>query len=158
MSQFVKSILNYYAAFTETRFSNRSTLNYKWLDDTNLTLDLSFFTDFFRVWIAKLENNDLSPVNVCANQFKFEIPSSHFRSQLSELIEGSFNQDRFQQFLQEEKEGKALSSPQEIREIFLEAARSYNLALRQAIEQIIHTLQREELATFQYPEVLPGYL
>lgn len=149
MSQFVKSILNYYAAFTETRFSNRSTLNYKWLDDTNLTLDLSFFTDFFRVWIAKLENNDLSPVNVCANQFKFEIPSSRFRSQLSELIEESFNHDRFQQFLQEEKEGKALSSPTEIREIFLEAARSYNLALRQAIEQIIHTLQREELATIQ---------
>ena len=33
MSEFVKSILNYYAAFTETRFSNKSTLNYKWLDD-----------------------------------------------------------------------------------------------------------------------------
>jgi len=149
MSQFVKSILNYYAAFTETRFSNKSTLNYKWLDDKNLTLDLSFFTDFFRTWIAKLENNDLRPVDVCANQFKIEIPSSLFRLKLSELLEGSFSQECLQKFLAEEKEGKELRNPEEIREAFLEAVRSYNLALRKAIEQVIHTLQQEEITTIQ---------
>jgi len=64
MSEFVKSILNYYAAFTETRFSNKSTLNYKWLDDPNLTLDLSFLPDFFQLWISKLEKHDLSPIEI----------------------------------------------------------------------------------------------
>lgn len=149
MSQFVKSILNYYAAFTETRFSNKSTLNYKWLDDANLTLDLSFFTDFFRTWIAKLDAHDLNPVDVCANQFKLEIPSTRFRTKLSELLEGSFNQECLQKFLAEEEEGKELNAQEEIRETFLEATRCYNLALRKAIEQIIHTLQREEITTIQ---------
>ena len=149
MSQFVKSILNYYAAFTETRFSNKSTLNYKWLDDANLTLDLSFFTDFFRTWVAKLENNDLSPVDVCANQYKIEIPSSRFRTKLSELLDGTFNQECLQKYLADEKEGKELKSPEEIREAYLEAARSYNLALRKGIEHIVHTLQREEITAIQ---------
>lgn len=149
MSQFVKSILNYYAAFTETRFSNKSTLNYKWLDDANLTLDLSFFTDFFRTWVAKLENNDLYPVDICANQYKLEIPAIRFLSKLSELLDGAFNQERFNAFLAEEKEGRELKTPEEIREAFLEAARSYNLALRKAIEQVIHALQREEITTIQ---------
>lgn len=149
MSQFVKSILNYYAAFTETRFSNKSTLNYKWLDDANLTLDLSFFTDFFRTWVAKLENNDLYPVDVCANQYKLEIPATRFLSKFSELLDGAFNQERFNAFLAEEKEGRELKTPEEIREAFLEAARSYNLALRKAIEQVIHTLQREEITSIQ---------
>ena len=96
MSQFVKSILNYYAAFTETRFSNKSTLNYKWLDDANLTLDVSFFTDFFRLWVAKLDTNDRSPVDIRANQFKREIPAVRFRQKLSELLEGGFDQERLQ--------------------------------------------------------------
>src|SRR3989304_5491817 len=145
MSQFVKSILNYYAAFTETRFSNKSTLNYKWLDDPNLALDISFFSDFFRLWITKLENNDRNPVDIRANQFKREISSDRFLQKLNELLGGDFNLERLQKCLAEEKEGKEFATPDEHREAFLEGTRAYNLALRKAIEQIIHSLQKEEL-------------
>lgn len=149
MSQFVKSILNYYAAFTETRFSNKSTLNYKWLDDANLTLDISFFSDFFQLWITKLESNDRGPVDVRANQFTRDIPVARFQKKLCDLLEGSFNRECLQKFLAEEKEGKALSSADELREAFLEGARAYNLALRKAIEQVVHALQKEEITSIE---------
>src|SRR3990172_11105937 len=133
MSQFVKSILNYYAAFTETRFSNKSTLNYKWLGDTNLTLDISFFTDFFQLWVTKLETNDLNPVDIVANQFKREISANRFRAKLTDLLESTFNQEHLQKLLVAEKEGKELETPEELRDAFLEGTRAYNLGLRKAI-------------------------
>jgi hypothetical protein len=62
LNEFVKSILNYYAAFTETRFSSSSTLNYKWSNDPNFTLDISFFPEFRSRWLDKLSMNDESPL------------------------------------------------------------------------------------------------
>jgi len=149
MADFVQSILNYYAAFTETRFSNKSTLNYKWLDDPNLTLDISFFTDFFRLWLIKLENNDLSRVEVCPGQFKREIPVARFRQKLDDLLVNIFNREGLQKFLADAQEGRDLTNPEELREAFLEGARAYNLALRKAIEQVIHILQKEEIAAIE---------
>jgi very-short-patch-repair endonuclease len=149
VSQFVKSLLNYYAAFTETRFSNRSILNYKWLDDPNLTLDISFFPDFFQLWVTKLDNHDHEPVNVHISQFKREIPAHRFRQKLDELLATSFNLESLQQFLAENREGKELTTPDELREAFLEGVRVYNLALRKALEQIVYTLQKEEIAAIE---------
>ena len=149
MSQFVKSILNYYAAFTETRFSNKSTLNYKWLDDANLSLDLSFFADFFKIWATKLETGDRNPVEVRANQYKIDIPATRFRAKLSEILESEFNQECLRKYLTEEMEGRDPQSEEEAREIYLEAARSYNLALRKAIEKLVQALQREEIKAIQ---------
>ena len=145
MSQFVKSILNYYAAFTETRFSNRSTLNYKWLEDPNLTLDLSFFTDFFSHWINKLENNDTTPLAIASGEFRKEVPSHRFHGRLTALLESEFHKNHFLAILDEEQDGRDLKTEEEKREIFLEAARTYNLSLRKAIEQIVYSLQREEV-------------
>jgi hypothetical protein len=149
VNQFVKSLLNYYAAFTETRFSNRRTLNYKWLNDPNLTLDISFLPDFFQLWVTKLENHDHGPVDVRINQFKREIPVHRFRQKLDELLATSFNLESLQQFLSENSGGHPLSTPDELREAFLEGVRAYNLALRGALEQIVYALQREEIVAIE---------
>jgi len=45
MKKFAKSILNYFATYTETRFNFRKKIDYKWTDDS-LTSDLSVFPDF----------------------------------------------------------------------------------------------------------------
>ena len=45
MEQFAKSILNYFATYTETRFNFRKKIDYKWTDNT-FTSDLSVFPDF----------------------------------------------------------------------------------------------------------------
>jgi len=102
-NEFVKSILNYYAAFTETRFSNKSTLNYKWLNDTNLTLDISFFSDFHRLWLNKLRNNDLNPIEVHPDQYKIEIPRGQFIQRLSEQLNSAFNLEYLKKWILEEK-------------------------------------------------------
>jgi len=39
------SILNYFAAFTETKFNFRTLINYRWTNN-ELTLDLAIFQDF----------------------------------------------------------------------------------------------------------------
>ena len=48
MKKFAKSILNYFATYTETRFNFRKKIDYKWTDDS-LTSDLSVFTQAFSV-------------------------------------------------------------------------------------------------------------
>jgi hypothetical protein len=149
MSEFVKSILNYYAAFTETRFSNKSTLNYKWLDDPNLTLDISFFPDFFQLWVTKLGNNDLTPVEISPQQYKLEISAGRFLQKVDELLSTSFGHERLRSCLAEEEQGKELTTADQVREVFLEGVRTYNISLRKAIEQVIHTLQQEEIGAIE---------
>ena len=39
------TILNYFAAFTETKFNFRTLINYRWTNN-ELTLDLAIFQDF----------------------------------------------------------------------------------------------------------------
>lgn len=91
MHEFVKNILNYFAAFTETRFSSRSTLNYKWLNDENLTLDLTFFKEFRELIIAKLESSDQSPITIKPLQYKIEISSDAFKDQIIKHINNILN-------------------------------------------------------------------
>ena len=91
MHEFVKNILNYFAAFTETRFSSRSTLNYKWLNDENLTLDLTFFKEFRELIIAKLESSDQSPITIKPLQYKIEISSDDFKDQIIKYINNILN-------------------------------------------------------------------
>ena len=69
MQDFLKNILNYYAAFTETRFSSRSTLKYQWTNDVSLTLDVSFFPEFRRLWLDKISSVDAKPVDIRPRQY-----------------------------------------------------------------------------------------
>ena len=70
MNKLPKEILNYFATFTETRFNFRRLINYKWTN-SELTLDLSFFPEFQRTLLNKIEAGDLS--SECVNDF--ETPS-----------------------------------------------------------------------------------
>jgi len=165
-NEFVKSILNYYAAFTETRFSNKSTLNYKWLNDTNLTLDISFFSDFHRLWLNKLRNNDLHLIEVHPDQYKIEIPRGQFVRRLSEQLNSAFNLEYLKKCILEEKDknlqsdknnGKISNSnnkPQNNKKLepieeLRQGIRTYNLHLRKGIEKIIFDLQKEEILNLE---------
>ena len=57
------SILNYFAAFTETKFNFRTLINYKWTND-ELTLDLSLFQKFQNNLIGKVKIGDNSPITI----------------------------------------------------------------------------------------------
>ena len=99
MQEFVKNILSYYAAFTETRFSNRSTLSYKWTNDINLTLDISFFPAFRGHLFEKLSADDRMPIDIRPLQYKIEISSQKFKERLDELFSASYDLDLLRDFI-----------------------------------------------------------
>ena len=51
------NILNYFAAFTETRFNFRILINYRWTDN-ELTLDLGIFQDFQDELLQRIKTGD----------------------------------------------------------------------------------------------------
>jgi hypothetical protein len=52
--------LNYFAAFTETRFNFRTLINYRWTNN-ELTLDLGIFQDFQDKLLQKIKTGYMSP-------------------------------------------------------------------------------------------------
>jgi len=51
------NILNYFAAFTETRFNFRTLINYRWTDN-ELALDLGIFQDFQDELLHRIKTGD----------------------------------------------------------------------------------------------------
>ena len=51
------NILNYFAAFTETRFNFRTLINYRWTNN-ELTLDLGIFQDFQNKLLQRIMTGD----------------------------------------------------------------------------------------------------
>ena len=51
------NILNYFAAFTETRFNFRTLINYRWTNN-ELTLDLGIFQDFQDELLQRIKTGD----------------------------------------------------------------------------------------------------
>jgi len=51
------SILNYFAAFTETKFNFRTLINYRWTNN-ELTLDLAIFQDFQDALLQRIKAGD----------------------------------------------------------------------------------------------------
>ncbi len=57
------SILNYFAAFTETRFNFRTLINYRWTEN-ELTLDLAIFQDFQDIILQRIKAGDNTPLTL----------------------------------------------------------------------------------------------
>lgn len=66
-AKLASSILNYFTAFTETRFNFRTLINYRWTDN-ELTLDLSIFQEFQNQLVARIRSGDRSSISIKANQ------------------------------------------------------------------------------------------
>jgi hypothetical protein len=150
MQDFLKNILNYYAAFTETRFSSRSTLKYQWTNDVSLTLDVTFFPEFRRFWLDKIASVDAKPVDIRPRQYAIPLSVPSFRERLESELHGGHDLNALKSFIchEIEREPKPEPPPEE-REIFLEGTRQYNLSLRKAIEGIVKGLQKESLERLQ---------
>lgn len=145
-NEFVKSILNYYAAFTETRFSNRSTLSYKWNTDANLSLDVSFFSEFYKIWLGKLKAPDQQSITVRPDEHKIEASFDAFKEKLSDALKTTCSMAFLKDCIDEEKKN---NDPEPLKR----GIRSFNLQLRKVIESIVHELQKNEIENLKtaYP-------
>jgi len=150
MQDFLKNILNYYAAFTETRFSSRSTLKYQWTNDVTLTLDVSFFPEFRCLWLDKISSADIKSVDIRPRQYCIPLSVQAFRERLEKELHGGHDLNALKVFIRQEEEREPRPEPPlEKREIFLDGTRQYNLSLRKTIEGIVKDLQKESLERLQ---------
>jgi hypothetical protein len=150
---FAKSILNYFAAFSETRFRFSRKLPYEWSDDP-LTLDFSVFPAFQRELLAavaagtpfslRVENGKyaiaLDPLAVTGELVSF-VQSSLHKEFLASLVEKA--KAKLQEFLpdleHQEIESRAIA----------EGLREYNLMFRREMLSHLTTLQAKRISDLQ---------
>ena len=165
MEKFEKSILNYFAAYTETRFNFQKKTDYKWTDNT-LTVDFSVF--------PKFQNKILNAIKE-GKQFSFEIKKGDYTVFLEENVfkqiiisklKSNYNLEYLKNCLEQSQvdlqktyTDKIILSGEEgsqveqntfqqedfQRKIFLDGTRIFNLAFRKCIKDILFRLQKEKI-------------
>lgn len=161
------SILNYFAAFTETRFNFRTLINYGWTDN-ELTLDLSIFQGFQDQLIAKIRAGDRSPISIKSNEHVLKLSGDDVFSAISRELSGKYGPAYLKVCVDTECRKVADNNrvfvcgedglrPAEGAEVFmfevekqsiqalLEGCRKFNLALRRRIEQILIEFQQQSI-------------
>ena len=84
------SILNYYAAFTETKFNFKTLVNYRWTNN-ELTLDLSLFQDFQAQLLQRLKSGDATPLSIHANEYILSVSGEDIRVEMEKALSGQLD-------------------------------------------------------------------
>jgi hypothetical protein len=168
LSKLASSILNYFAAFTETRFNFRTLINYRWTDD-EFTLDLSVFQGFQDQIISRIKSGDYTPLSVKSGEHVLKLSGDRvslaFLRELAERFGQGYLKScvntEYEKAAEKNKilvagegglrlaEGTELSSlevEKQNKQSLLEGCRKYNLALRKQMEHILIDLQQQEIA------------
>jgi len=161
------TILNYFAAFTETKFNFRTLINYRWTNN-ELTLDLGIFQDFQDVLLQRIKSGDNSPFIVRSNDHILSLSGDEVLLEIKEAISDRFGLDYLktcvkQEFAKRSERNTALIatekglqpakeadlSKEEVKkhneQAFLDGCRKYNLALRKKIELSLLELQEKKI-------------
>lgn len=150
---FAKSILNYFAAFSETRFRFSRKLPYEWSDDS-FTLDLSVFPSFQSELLGGVAAG--APINLKIEKGKYAIALDPLvvTAEMIGIVQTSLNKD----FLlsQVEKAKAKLQEilpdldPQSIKsKAIAEGLREYNLAFRREMLSHLTDLQARRISDLQ---------
>ena len=161
------TILNYFAAFTETKFNFRTLINYRWTNN-ELTLDLGIFQDFQDVLLQRIKTGDNSPLTLRSNDHILSLSGDEVLLEINESISDRFSLDYLktcvkQEFTKRAERNTALIatekglqpareadlSKEEVKkhneQAFLDGCRKYNLAFRKKIEFILLKLQEKKI-------------
>ena len=159
------NILNYFAAFTETRFNFRTLINYRWTDN-ELTLDLGIFQDFQDKLLQRIKTGDSAPLTVKNNEHVLSLSGDEVLLEINKALSDKFGLEYLKSCIEQEIQkvaerdvvfiatekglraaDKADLSEQEIEkqnsQIFLDGCRKYNLSLRKQIENILRQIELE---------------
>ena len=90
MERFTKSILNYFAAYTETRFNFRRKIDYIWTNDS-LTSDLSVFPEFQQKILSSIKDGSAFNLSVKKGEYSISLDQESFRSELFKKLESNYN-------------------------------------------------------------------
>jgi hypothetical protein len=166
-SKLSTSILNYFAAFTETKFNFRTLINYRWTNN-ELTLDLAIFQDFQYTLLQRIKAGDKTPLIVKNNEHILALSGDEVLLEIDNALSGKFGLDYLKTCVKQECAKRAERntalvatekglrpdkdsdlSKNEVKKYneqsFPDGCRKYNLALRKQIELIILELQEKKI-------------
>jgi len=165
MKKFAKSILNYFATYTETRFNFQKKIDYKWTDDS-LSSDLSVFPDFQKKILDSIKKGEKFSFEIKRGDYKVSVSEDEFKQKLIDKLESDYNLEYLKSCIKQSKdsllklygnktilsgeEGNQLGDNIEQKEefqkqIFSEGSRKYNLAFRNAAKEILYKLQKQKI-------------
>ena len=166
MNNLSKQILNYFAAFTETRFNFRRLISYQWTNN-ELTMPLDLYDEFHKKLFSGLKSGSLNGLTVKRGEYTIFISKNDFSSRILETIEKDYNERYLFSCIKAEVEevsranntfiatsdGLRAATDSDISEEVLkqrqeacikEAIRKYNLTLRGRIEAILLELREKK--------------
>ncbi len=90
MNTFTKSILNYFATYTETRFRFQTRIRYRWTDDS-LTTELSVFPEFQKKVLDCIKNKTELNISVKQGEYSVSLSGDDFKKSLLQELETDYN-------------------------------------------------------------------
>ncbi len=153
MKRFAQSVLNYFAAFTETRFRFSRKLPYEWTDDA-YSLDLSVFPAFQQLVIDAVAGNRPFTFEIEKGQFTVQLDHAAFLATLQKVVAEEFSpaflEENTAQKLQLLQEAQPDEPEGELSRLaFVEGIREYNLAIRHRLLELLMEAQAQHVRILQ---------
>jgi very-short-patch-repair endonuclease len=151
MNTFAKSILNYFATYTETRFRFQSKSLYKWTNN-QLTSDFPVFPEFQKKLLDTIKAKKQIDIAVHKSEYTVVLDCDEFKNRLLNKLNGEYDLGYLISCIGESRKDFDDTQPscdaQEIKalegKILHSAFRKYNLAYRSAIRDVLLELQEEK--------------
>lgn len=151
MNAFAKSILNYFAAYTETRFSFQSKNMYKWTND-HLTCDFPIFPEFQEKILQNIKDRKAIELNVSKGEYLILLDCTEFKKRLLDGLNSNYSLQYLEEIINnnmmEQINGEFPaddSLPKELKEKILHSSfRRFNLDFRDSIIKILNEMQEEK--------------
>jgi very-short-patch-repair endonuclease len=141
MNKFAKSILNYFAAFTETRFNFSRKIDYIWTDDS-LTSDLSVFPEFQKKILSGIKSGNTLNISIKKNEYCVKINSDVFKNELLKFLNEKYSIDFLNHIINEIKSNNANVDNNSV---IINSFRKYNLEFRNSISEALLDIQKEKI-------------
>lgn len=161
MKKFTKGLLNYFAAYSETRFQFNAKVGYKWSDD-HLSADFSVFPEFQKTLLDIIKQKQKLSLTIKAGDYKIDISQGEFKEFLFKSLNGQYDSNFVKACVQQAKERLSKLNGEKVivsghngvtgetpnkafeRNAFLEGLRQFNLSFRSVIEQTLLELQQKK--------------
>lgn len=149
MNNLSKSILNYFATFTETKFSFRTLVNYRWTD-TELTLPLSIYPEFEEDLLNDISKGKLVNKTIKLGDYRVFMPKKEIILSYKEILAEKCNQKLIDSSLKKAETDISKTSNSEDEKarqnlIMKNGLRLYNLKLREEVEKTVINLQEKRI-------------
>ena len=95
------NILNYFAAFTETRFNFRTLVNYRWTDN-ELTLDLGIFQEFQDELLQRIKTGDSTSLTVKNNEHVLSLSGDAVLLEINKALSDKFGLEYLKSCVEQE--------------------------------------------------------